>query len=160
MAAHLSGLAETARGHIDAALAIDPKNPFALAVSGAWHLEIVAHAGSMLADLFYGASREAGERDFQSARALEPANLLFDVQYALAVLTLDAEGYQDRAFRLVSVALDKTAGDAIERYMANVAKRLHDTLDAGDMDRTRRLVARVQGLPEPEPDTGMPEDTR
>ncbi len=146
MVAHLAGLAGEAREQIDAALAVAPDNPFALAIDGAWHLEIVAGAGPVMADLFYGATLDKGQAAFQAARSQAPNNLLFDVQYAVALLSFGVVHHRDAVLAMLDAARAKTPHDALSAHYQASATALHTALSANDAAAVQELVATLQGI--------------
>ena len=73
-AAQSRGFADEAKQQLDAALASDPNDPWALAALGSWHIEIVRNAGTTLANWLFGAKFATGqdyyERPSQLRRAI------------------------------------------------------------------------------------------
>ncbi len=159
IAAHVQGLATQAREHIDIALGLDPDNPFAHAVLGGWHLEIVTRAGASLAGLLYDASLEAGEAAFARARALDPKTVLFDVQYAVALLSLDPRAHGDAAEAAIATALRKSPADALETFMLDMAADLRALIDRGRITAVTERIARFQGI-RVQSTSAFPESTR
>ncbi len=140
------GYAEEARAHIDAALKLAPEEPYALAVDGAWHLEVVTGAGSFAAAVIYGADADDGVARYEAARAMPGASLMIDVQYAAAALVLDHKRHAKAARKALEAARTKTPVDAVERFHHEVAGALLATLSspAGSRDGAR-LAAAIQG---------------
>jgi len=143
--AHGAGLADTAREHIDRAMSLNPRDPFAHGVLGAWHLEIVARAGGFFGGMMYGADEDDGIAAFETARRLAPDDPLFDYQYALCLLALDVADNADTARTVLQDQLRVEASSALEARMAQEAQGLLDLLAAGDEDAVEARVKALQG---------------
>jgi len=145
MNARAEGLAEKAHAHLEQALRLDPGNSWALASLGAWHLEIVSHAGPILASLSYGASRNRGHALFVEALEKDPGNALLHFHFALSVLALDAQTYGEEA----RIALEEVIGardpDALTRFIQLQAKALLTAMRSDTPSETKALVRRFQG---------------
>src|SRR5258708_39155537 len=72
-----------AKDELDAALAIDPKSPWALGALGGWNVEIVRTGGARVADWVYGASLDPGIDAFAAALRTAPARLFVRSQNQL-----------------------------------------------------------------------------
>ncbi|MGF1456457.1 MAG: hypothetical protein ACFB6R_13910 [Alphaproteobacteria bacterium] len=140
------GYAEEARAHIDAAMALAPEEPYALAVDGAWHFEVVTGAGSLAASMIYGAAADEGESRFEAARTRPGASLMIDVQYAVAALVLDHKRHRERARTALEAARTKTPETAVEQFHFDLAGVLLERLASPEGSRAgARLAAAVQG---------------
>jgi len=122
--AHAIGLADDAREAIDAVLALEPDNAWALALSGAWHLEIVAEAGPLLASALYNAERTRGIDDIRTAIANADGNPIILHQCALQLLAHDARAFGPEAERALLAAMRAHGRDAFERHTVRRADRL------------------------------------
>ena len=147
IAAHFKGFAETAKQHIDAALAIDSANPWAWAALGNWNIEIVQNGGTALARLIYGATLKNGFADFAKAFAAAPNSLVLHYHYALALAAYDRNVYRDPIVTALTRAAAGTAHTAYERFAQKCARELLATWKSGDMEAFDRLVRRDQGYP-------------
>src|SRR5208283_2614198 len=94
LAAQSRGYAGEAKQHLDAALANDPNDPWALAALGSWHIEIVHSAGATLANWLFGAKFATGQDYYAKAFAIAPDNLILRFQYALAISAYDLPTYR------------------------------------------------------------------
>ena len=103
--AQVRGYATKAKKHIDAALAVDPGNPWAWAALGNWNIEIAADGGPALARMLYGATVAKGLADFAKAFAAMPDSLVLQYHYALALAAYDHNLYRDA----IANALTKAA---------------------------------------------------
>jgi hypothetical protein len=117
------GYAREGRALLDAALARAPRNAWAQALDGAWHLEIVRRGGAIGAR-YYGASVAQGVAAYERARALAPDDAVIAYQYAIALLEVDGERYGGRAAALLSEAGRCGAGDAFEAALRTEARRI------------------------------------
>jgi tetratricopeptide (TPR) repeat protein len=132
---------------IEAALAIDPDYPWALATRGGWHIEVVRLAGRILGGFLFGAAVEDGKDFFRRAMAGEPDNLVLPYQYALTLSAYDLEGERQaiRAELAKAVVLDPQ--DAYESAIRMRAELLLAELDAGDDPNFLRLLDIFRGDP-------------
>jgi hypothetical protein len=148
LAAQSHGYAGEAKNQLDAALAGDPDDPWALAALGSWHIEIVRSAGPTLARWLFGAKFATGQNCYEKAFALAPANLVLRYQYALAIAAYNLPTYrQDIENELVRV-VGGDAGSAYEVFVRGRAQQLLDALRGGDLVEVRRLVRHDQGYPD------------
>jgi hypothetical protein len=136
-----------AKDALDAALASDPKNPWALGALGGWNIEIVRTGGDTLADLLYGATVDQGLDDFARAFKAAPDNIAVRYQYALSL-----SGYDPDRFRLeIDDAFARVAHDqpqtAYERLAQKRAAELADLLKRGDRSDFDDRVRKYQGYP-------------
>ena len=142
--AHQQGLALRARDAIDAALALDPDNAWALALSGTWHLEIVKGAGPLLASALYDASRAQGVDDIREAIATPAISLIVLHQCALQLLAHDARAFGKEAERTLVAASKAEPNGAFERHTARQADRLLRALRSGNEAMLNREIEREQ----------------
>lgn len=145
--AQLRGYANKAKQHIDAALAVDPGNPWAWAALGNWNIEIAADGGPTLARMLYGATAANGLADFARAIAAVPDSLVLQYQYALALAAYNRNAYRDTvvsALRKAAAGVPKTA---YESFAQKSARELLATWRSGDMQSFDHLVRHDQGYP-------------
>ena len=139
---------------IDAAVAVDPKNPMALAARGGWNLAIVHGGGALLAALFYGASLHHGLDDFTAAMTAAPANIAVRYQYALSLSTFDRERFHTQIETALADTLRIPATTAYQRLVQSRAAELLALLKRGDTAAYDATVRKFEGYPEPA--TGLP----
>lgn len=136
---------------LDAAVAADPKNPFAVSALGGWHIEIVRGGGAYLAGLLYDASESEGLRLFDRAVKLAPGNVAVHYQVALSLAGFDAEKYRARIVAELKAAIACAPATAYERRMQSRAGDLLGLLETKAQDAvSEALAARVrhyQGYP-------------
>ena len=127
MRAFLSGIAGKARDRIDAALALDPENPWALSTSAAWRIEVARRGGGAL----YGAAPDDGYEEFRKARALAPDNLTIAYECALRLLADGREEWRGEALAALDDALAATPTTKFERDMQDMAREFKAAIEAG-----------------------------
>ena len=136
-----------AKDALDAALAADPKNPWALGALGGWNIEIVRTGGDTLANLFYGASVDQGLDAFARAFKSAPDNLAIRYQYALSLSGYDPDRFRheiDEAFARVA---HDTPQSAYEHVAQKRAAELAELLKRGDRAAFDARVRKYQGYP-------------
>lgn len=146
-AAQSEGLANKIKSELDAALATDPNNPWALAALGSWHIEIAKSAGSALARWVFGARFATGREYYAKALALAPSNLVLHYQYALALAGYDLDDHRGEVEAELARAADGAAGSAYDSFVRTKARELLDTLKRGETAEALKLVRRDQGYP-------------
>jgi len=145
--ARLDTYPERAKKNLDAALAKDSKNEWALAALGGWNIEIVRGGGTVLAKWLYGASVKAGLDDFAAAFRAAPDNLVLRYQYALSLGGFDVAAYRGEVSDALMRAAGGAASTAYERFAQARARELLAVFKSGDRDEFARLVRRDQGYP-------------
>lgn len=115
---------------IERAIALEPNNAWAHALMGGWHLEVLRRGGRAGARL-YGARLATGLAEFERARDLAPSDPMIAVQYAIALIELDAQIYGDRARVLLAEAGNASPRDAFEAHTLSAARRVASAYDAG-----------------------------
>jgi hypothetical protein len=145
--AQFRGYAKKAKQHIDAALAVDPGNPWAWAALGNWNIEIAEDGGPTLARMLYGATAANGLADFAKAFAAVPDSLVLQYQYALALAAYDRNLYRDTIVNALSKATAGVPKTAYESFAQNNARQLLATWRSGDMTSFDHLVRHDQGYP-------------
>jgi len=136
-----------AKDELDAALAIDPKSPWALGALGGWNVEIVRTGGETLADWLYGASVDKGLAAFAAAFKAAPDNLSVRYQYALSLCGYDADRFRheiDDAFARVAKAKPATVYESLSRTRAAELAALLRNGNRGAFDAK---VRKYQGYP-------------
>jgi tetratricopeptide (TPR) repeat protein len=139
-------LAEKARRSLDKALELDRENTWALASLGAWHLEIVHHAGPILAEIAYGASRSRGLELYRRALNADPSNIILHVHFALSILALDQDDFHEEALEALTAAINVPTNDALNMFNQNQARQLVESLQSSDPRKIAPLVRRFQGF--------------
>lgn len=145
--ARLNDYPGQAKDALDAALEDDPKNAWALAALGGWHIEVVRNAGRSLASWFYGASLEKGSDLFQQAFKAAPENVTVRYQYALSLSNYDSVHYRDQIAEALSQVVNGKVGTVYGRLVQKRAGELLDLLKNGDRAVYIARVRKFEGYP-------------
>jgi hypothetical protein len=108
---------------IEEAIDLDPRQAWAYAMLGGWHLEVLRRGG-VLGGKIMGATYRAGLRAFERARTLAPDNPAISLHYAVALLALDPDKHAAQAAVLLQAAAAAPARDAFETFMREEARRI------------------------------------
>lgn len=138
---------DRAKSAIDAALASDPNNVWALAALGGWNIAIVDHAGATLADWLYDASFDKGESAFEAAFKAAPGNYVVRYQYALTLSDYDVARFRGEIADSLAIAAD---GKPTTAYNALIKKRAGELLalfKAGKDSDYTALLRKYEGYP-------------
>lgn len=125
--AFLSGLAGKARERIDAALSLDPENPWALSTSAAWRIEVARRGGGAL----YGADPDLGREEFMKARALAPDNPTIAYECALRFLADGRPEWRAEGLAALEAALAATPATKFERDVQALARAFKAAVSEG-----------------------------
>lgn len=125
--AFLSGLAGKARDRIDAALELDPENPWALSTSGSWRIEVARRGGGKL----YGADPENGREELLRARLLAPDNLTISYECALRMLADGRPAWRAEALASLEAALAAEPATKFESDIKARAREFDAAIRAG-----------------------------
>ncbi len=130
---------------LDAAIAADPKNPFAVSALGGWNIEIVRGGGSYLARLLYGATEAQALALFDRALKLEPGNVAVHYQIALSLLGFDADKYRARILAELKAAIASPPATTYEKAMQGRAGELLGLVNRGAQEALTARVRTFQG---------------
>jgi hypothetical protein len=144
--ARLRDLPGQARTALDAAIAADPANPYAVSALGGWHVEIVKGGGPFLARHLYGASVAEALTLFDRAVKLAPGNVAVRYQIALSLAGFDPDLYGARIAHELDAALKAAPATAYERAMQARAADLK-ALMRGPRPLLDAKVRQFQGYP-------------
>lgn len=123
----LTNLPARARRHIDAAIALDPENAWALSTSAAWRLEVYRRGGGSM----YGANPDEGYREFIKARALAPKNMTIAYECALRLTASGRKEWREFALDCLKAARGGTPHTDFERHIKTRADELARAVMAG-----------------------------
>jgi hypothetical protein len=135
------------KASLDAAVAEDPKNAYAVSALGGWHIEIVRGGGAMLARMLYGATENEALSLFDRAVRLAPSNVAVRYQVALSLAGFDAAKYRDRIMTELKAAVSATAETAYEKRIQGRAQELLGLMTPGAQGEFDALVRKFQGFP-------------
>ncbi len=99
---------------LEQALEMDPASAAAHLGFGMWNSEVVDGAGSFLAGLMYGASKDKALYAFEKSLELAPDEKIVLYEVALGLERLDASRYADRIRELLMHALEIPIGNAFD----------------------------------------------
>lgn len=133
---------------LDAAVAADPKNPFAVSALGGWNIEIVRGGGAYLARLLYGATEAQALALFDRALKLEPGNVAVHYQIALSLLGFDTDKYRSRILTELKAAIASHPATSYEKAMQGRASELLGLVNRGAQDTLNAKVRTFQGYPD------------
>ncbi len=136
-----------AKEELDAALALDPRSPWALGALGGWNVEIVRTGGDYLADLIYGASVDKGLAAFAAAFKAAPDNLAVRYQYALSLSGYDADRFNREILDAFARIAKEKPATAYETLARNRAAELAALLRKGNREAFDARVHLYQGYP-------------
>ena len=117
-AALLQGLGTKVKENLDKALGLNPKNASAWVALGLWNAEIVAKGVGFL----YGADAGKVAPAMEKAIALEPDQIIHRVEYAKALMLLDAKN-KPKAIELLEKAVTLKVNDVAEGFDLERAKK-------------------------------------
>lgn len=140
LSAALARLPQRSRTQMERALALDPDNPWANALLGAWHLEVVRRAGEGA----FGADSETGLARYRTAARLSNTP---DIPYhfALALLARDAEAHGDEALGQLRAAAAMEPATALEAGLRDLAQSLLDIAETSPSAAAEEAVRRLEG---------------
>jgi hypothetical protein len=136
-----------AKDELDAALALDARDPWALGALGGWNVEIVRTGGDRLASWIYDATVDKGLAAFSASFKVAPDNLSVRYQYALSLSGYDLDRFHhevDDAFARVARLKPASAYEVVAQRRA---AELAALLKKGDRDAFDARVRRYQGYP-------------
>lgn len=153
--AHFAGYAKQARNHIQAALAIEPANPWAHAMLGAWNMEIVRKGGRLLARTLYGARLDTGLALYRQAFVLDPDNLVLRYEFGLALAAQDAKKNSVLAIEQLRIALALPPKNAFQRLAHARAQLLLNALNSDKKAELRTVIVAQTEFPRSAPPPGV-----
>lgn len=137
-----------ARHALDAAIAADPDNAFAVAGLGGWNIEIVHGGGALLAQILYGATEARGLALFKSAEEKAPYNPAIHYQIALTLAGFDVQRYRPRISSELVRTRTARAKTTYEKEIQQRAATLLDLLVSNQSAAFARRVQLYQGYPD------------
>ncbi len=156
MASQFEGLVSVTRRHIDRALELEPDNPWALAISGGWHMELARRDPIGITAIIYGARRSTGMEEFERALSLDPGNAILQVQYGLTLLETRRNKYKARAREALEAAKGLMPNLAYEKTVRQRGLHVLSLLDGGDR---RALITAVRNYNSLNLDNIMPDES-
>lgn len=133
---------------LDAAIAADPGNPYAISALGGWNIEIVRGGGATLARLLYGAKEDQALALFDRSTRLAPGNVAVRYQIALSLLGFDADKYRARILTELRASVAGEAATAYEKEIQGRANELLGLVNRGAQDALAARIRKYQGYPD------------
>jgi len=144
--AQMRGLPREAKTALEAAVADDPANPYAVSALGGWHIEVVKSGGPFMARTLYGANVSEALGLFDRAARLGADNVAVRYQIALALAGFDPDQYRARIAAELEAALRATAVTSYEKAMQARTAELKAVLGASRPVLDAK-VRKFQGYP-------------
>lgn len=126
-AAMRSGYGERGRELAEAAIALDPENPYAHAFMAVWHIEVVRRGGA-IGSTVLGASIKQARVHYSRAAKAFPDDASIHWQYARALAALNPKKYRAEIDTSVSRAITVSIDDHLEDVMSKRASQLKSLL--------------------------------
>lgn len=146
MKARLRDMPAQSKAALDAAIADDPKNPFAVSALGGWNIEVVKGGGAFLARTLYGATEDQALALFDRAVKLDPDNVAVHYQVGLALTGFDREKYRTRIVGEFRAALNSHPDTAYEKRIQERANELLGLLNHGPDEALAARLRKYQGF--------------
>ena len=144
--ARMADLPAQSKAALDAAVADDPNNPFAISALGGWHIEVVKGGGAFLARTLYGARESEALALFDRAVKLAPGNVAVHYQIALALLGFDGEKYRARILTELRAAVGDAPATAYEKAIQTRANELLGLVNHGPDEALAARLRKYQGF--------------
>lgn len=116
-----------ARRHLDAALALDPENFWALSTSAAWRMGVARKGGGSV----YGADPQAGYEEFMRARALAPRNVVVAYECARGLIASKREEWRATGMTALAIATAGAPESAFEQQVQELAREFAGAIAEG-----------------------------
>ncbi|WP_306016912.1 hypothetical protein [Oceanicaulis sp. MMSF_3324] len=134
----MMGLPQRGRDHMVEAMRLDPSEPWAPAMLGAWHLEVVRRAGEGMFD----ANEAEGLSLMRQAVEMDGAPAAIPYRFAVALVAADPVAHADEAQALLNRALQTADSDAVGRAVSELATGLLALLET-DPDAAQAEAVRL-----------------
>ena len=121
----MMGLPQRGRDHMVEALRLDPSEPWAPAMLGAWHLEVVRRAGEGMFD----ASEAEGLSLMRQAVEMEGAPAAIPYRFAVALVAADPAAHGEEAAELMNRAINASSQDAVGQAVSALSEHLLNLLN-------------------------------
>ena len=122
----MMGLPQRGRDHMVEALALDPSEPWAPAMLGAWHLEVVRRAGEGMFD----ANEAEGLALMRQSVEMDGAPAAIPYRFAVALVAADPAANGEEATVMLNRALETAETDAVGQAVSGLATRLLALLES------------------------------
>lgn len=116
----MMGLPQRGRDHMVEAMRLDPSEPWAPAMLGAWHLEVVRRAGEGMFD----ANEAEGLSLMRQAVEMDGAPAAIPYRFAVALVAANPAVHEEEATLMLYRALETADTDAVGQAVSGLATRL------------------------------------
>jgi hypothetical protein len=140
ISAAMARLPQRGLEHIETALALDPTDPWAHALLGAWHLEVARKGGEGV----FGSDMETGLAAYRRAVAMESAEPAIPYHFALALVAADPTAHEEEASAMLHQALAEPAPDAFAEAAQALASSLKAELEADPAAAQALAISRLE----------------
>ena len=134
----MMGLPQRGRDHMVEAMRLDPSEPWAPAMLGAWHLEVVRRAGEGMFD----ADEAEGLSLMRQAVEIDGAPAAIPYRFAVALVAADPVAHAHEAQALLNRALQTAESDAVGQAVSDLAAGLLALLET-DPDAAQAEAVRL-----------------
>ena len=121
----MMGLPQRGRDHMVEALALDPSEPWAPAMLGAWHLEVVRRAGEGMFD----ANEAEGLSLMRQSVEMEGAPAAIPYRFAVALVAADPVAHGEEANLMLNRAITASSQNAVGQAVSSLAGHLLGLLE-------------------------------
>ncbi|WP_440959114.1 hypothetical protein ACFELO_03115 [Oceanicaulis sp. LC35] len=116
----MMGLPQQGRDHMIEAMRLDPSEPWAPAMLGAWHLEVVRRAGEGMFD----ANEAEGLSLMRQAVEMDGAPAAIPYRFAMALVAADPAVHGEEAGLMLNRAMETAEADAVGQAISGLAAHL------------------------------------
>jgi len=116
------GLGGRVKSALEKAIALQPEHADAHVALGAFHAEVIDKVGPLIANMTYGAKKEASLNLFERALSLAPQSAIARIEYANALVILEGDKRMAEATRYYEQACTLPALDATTRLDMEMAQ--------------------------------------
>jgi len=103
------------REQAEKCLALDNQHAEGHVTLGGWNAEITDQAGTMMAKVLYGATRDDAIQHYDTALQLAPDSPVPYIEYARGLETMYGDSRSDQIIALLEQGLEREAADAMQR---------------------------------------------
>lgn len=140
LSAVMARLPQRGRDHIQTALELDPSNPWAHAMLGAWHFEVARQGGEGR----FGSDIETGLQAYRTALTLDGVEPAIPYHFALALLAADPDTHGGQARTLLDQAIAMPAHNAFDEAAHDLARSLKAALEADPGQAQALAIERLE----------------
>jgi hypothetical protein len=119
--AYLKGYASEGKQHLDIALSIAPDDAWVNGILGIWHLQIVNHTSTSLAENLYDANLDDGLYHCQKAKQQGKNNLQILYGCAISLYEFNVDPYKKQACEILESIVETKPIDVTESYVVQQA---------------------------------------